>query len=156
MNKPRIIRNTDKSYPCVHCGSEQSSIIREDPKGDQRAARVKCNDCNGTYVAGDSIDAQAAGAIPDGPPNLPPVPEYDEPMPAPDEVIIEEAPKVQQEVDRKIPRIPSYVFISKDRLTTEFSTKKSFRKTLLKWETSTEKFDVFELTPKSFSIKIDI
>lgn len=147
-----ITPNTDKDLPCVSCGGP-GNIIREgaDP-------RLKCLRCNFLYNGSDSEAAKEAGNIPDGPPVIPDttLPKVDRNLREP----ITDLPKVSQEIPpsslAKIPRTPSYVFISKDRTGVEFATKKTLKQIALRWETQGRTFDCFELNPKKVSAKVTI
>ena len=144
------MRNTDKEYPCLNCG-QLGNVIREGPTPSE--TRIKCNSCGFMYNASDSIAAKEQGAIPDGPPDI-------TPEPAPEKKPITPYVGLKKAGEPlpigKIPRTPSFVLVSKDRTKTEFATKKSLRQLVLKWEYESISFDVFELTPKAVSTKVDI
>lgn len=156
-----LTSNTEKTYPCIFCGSKSANIIRE--SSSLESTRIKCNDCNGVYAASDSKELQEKGQLPDGPPVV------QEPVqpaskdgggrdpvvrdqPSKDAVVSENRPS-----DRgSVPRTPSFVFISKDRAITEFYTRRDLKKAVLSWEHRGVKYDVFELNPKKISAKVDI
>lgn len=154
-----VTSNTDKVYPCVMCGSESANIIREgaDP-------RLKCNNsrCNFMYNASDSTAAQEQGTIPDGLPELQAAPDpaanprtvvdkevvsQDHPTKGPTEYASEAA---------KLPRTITHLIIAKDRYGYDFCNKKNLNAKLLSWSAAGKTFDLYELTPKKVSAKIDI
>lgn len=136
------MKNTEKELPCVHCGSKDTSIIREgnDP-------RLKCNRCNGMFDASQSIAAQDAGAIPDKPPEL------QDPNPEP---TVKPKPESTAQAISKIPRSPVYVAITKDRQQAEFCTKRDLKKLILGLEAQGLSYDVFELTARKAEAKVHI
>lgn len=155
-----IMRNTDKDYPCTQCGSA-GNIVREGPD-----PRLKCSSCNFMYDASVSLEAQKAGAIPDGlPEEIREATAVDNPRRA-NEASDQTrdargssgvaAKGVHSAVSVKVPRSPSYCILSKDRKSFEFTTKKDFKQKLLRWIADDRKYDVFELHPKSVAAKIDI
>lgn len=150
-----FISNTDKTYPCVQCGSESANIVREgvDP-------RMKCTRCNFMYNASDSIAAKEAGEIPNEAAYTPPAePEPDtnprRPREEPTRDAANSTPSRVREA-ATVPRSPSYVFISKTRDRTEFATKKNVKQIAMRWQYEGVKFDLFELQPKAVSAKVDI
>lgn len=148
-----LIRNTDKNYPCVNCGAP-GNIVREGPD-----PRLKCTQCGFLYDASASKEAEDAGVVPDGPPKLDDTtPPLTPPLSSETKSIVERvAEKLESQASStKIPRSPSYVFVSKDRSLSEFTTKKNLKVTTLQWETSGRKYDVFELQPKQVSAKVHI
>lgn len=157
--RPHMRLNTDKEYPCLHCGT-LGNIVRESEDLEQR--RVKCNAprCGFTYSAADSLRAKEKGQIPNEP--LVSQPETSDD----DQVVPEELPEARPEPNRqevqkaastsKAPRTPSFVILSKDRLTSEFCTKKNLRERVIVWTAQEKKFDVFELTPKKVQAKLSI
>lgn len=148
----RIVRNTDKSYPCVNCGADDANIVREgsDP-------RLKCNRCNFMYDASQSKEAQEADAIPDGPPQIKEEPAYiDSSAELIESVPARIAPARAERVVTKVPRTPAYVLISKDRQRAEFTSSKDIDTAILRWKYEDVKFDLFELQPKKVTAKVDI
>lgn len=146
--------NTTQELPCVICGS-LGNIVREAPNPHE--TRVKCNSCGHTYSKQDSLDAKQAGAIPDAPPEnvekFKPIP-TEEVVPPP---LPEHSPSKNIDVTGtlSVPRTPAFVFVSKDRKTVQFCTKKDLKKTALQWETLGKRYDMFELQAKKVSAKIE-
>ena len=159
----RILKNTDKIFNCVQCGAETSNIVREDPKGTN--PRLKCTGCNFLFDAQDAEAAKEAGAIPVSSPEtlakaVDPeveihsssgnktiaVPEFENHTPS---------EEMGMFTVNKIPRTPTYVFIAKDKSRVEFCTSKEVKKLALKWEQGGS-YDVYELNPKQFDVKVDI
>lgn len=156
--------NTEKSYPCIHCGSESANIVRE---GDD--PRLKCNQCNGMYQASQSIALQEAGGLPE-----PHEPTAEEKLRADKAKKMEEREPIEktretakaeqstdeqdyQRVERRpgIPRTPNFVLITKDRKDFRFVTQKDLKKVVLEFEAREKKYDVYQLTPKQASVKVD-
>lgn len=149
MALAHVIKNTDKEFPCVNCGSQNVSIVREgtDP-------RLKCNapGCGFTFNGSDSLDAKAKGSIPDAPPVL----QDPSPERTPD-FLGDPNPLIYTEtVVKKLPRTLSYVIVSKDRTKHEFCNTKELKKLVLKWETSGKPYEVFELQSKQITARVDI
>lgn len=144
--------NTTQNLPCVLCGAP-GNIVREAPN--QSDVRVKCSSCGHTYSKMDSLDAQAAHQIPEyaGPAPEPAYhPEQEVMPPSP------EPSRSQNSTDTgtlAVPRTPAFVFVSKDRKTVEFCTKKDLKRKALQWETTGKTYDMFELLPKKVSAKIE-
>lgn len=156
-----IISNTEKVYACIFCGSRSANIVRE--ASSLEATKVKCNQCSAVYTASDSKELEERGGLPDGLPDIPEavhtgdigrrdgveIDARENDLPVSGDPI---APLKQS----SLPKTPSFVFISKDRTTTEFCTKRELKRTVLAWTHLGTKFDVYELHPKKISAKIDI
>lgn len=154
MSAVRMMKNTDKEYPCTNCGSINSNIVREGAN-----PRLKCSDCNFMFNGSDSLAAKEAGAIPDGPPEIqePFIPE----PPVEAERSSADVPTVNGgtgtgEASIKVPRTPSHVFIAKRRDKVEFCTKKDLKRVAVKWQYENIPHDVFELLPKTIRAKVEI
>lgn len=157
-----IIKNTDKSYPCTNCGSENVSIVREDSQN----PRLKCNTCNFMFNGQDSLAAKESGGLKGSS-------EEELALAAEPEIYtIEEKPETWASVEtprtstgevsaklytssKAIPRSPAYLFITKDRRTQEIVSQKDFKKTVLRWETGA-KYDCYQLSPKQVGVKVEI
>lgn len=155
-----IIKNTDKSYPCTNCGSENVSIVREDSQN----PRLKCNTCNFMFSGQDSIAAKESGGLKGSS-------EEDLALASDPEVYtIEEKPEAWSPAPRTptgevsaqlytspkaIPRSPAYLFIAKDRMSQEIVSLKDFKKTVLKWE-QRGKYDCYQLSAKQVGVKVEI
>lgn len=156
--------NTEKVYPCIHCGSESANVVRE---GDD--PRLKCNQCNGMYQASQSLALQQAGELPE-----PHEPTTEEKLRAEQAAKIaerepiekakdterfeyptsqEDSPRVERRVG--IPRSPDFVLVTKDRKDYRFVTKKDLKKVVLEFESREKKYDVYQLTAKQASVKVD-
>ena len=160
----KLLNSTDKSYNCVHCGSGNIQVIRNDSKTGN--SKLKCSDCNFLFTSEDAESAKKAGAIPASSPEalakasdpeievhkLPTtartidVPKFEKDL---------KAPQLLAFTTNKIPRTPTYVFVSKDRTRVEFCNSKEVKKLALKWEQGGS-YDVYELSPKQFDVKVDI
>lgn len=152
--KVQMISNTDKEYPCVNCGGTNVSIIREGHN-----PRLKCNACSFLFDGANSLAAQEADAIPESSPEtleaaFEPDREYAAVIDEPDKPVITNVSQVPHKVP--IPKLPKYVFISKDRKYFNFVTEKSLKSQALSWEASGRKYDLFELTAKKSVVKLDI
>ena len=159
----KILPSLDKTYSCVQCGVDNNSVIQKDPKGKNH--RLKCNSCGFLFNSQDADAAKEAGAIPSSSPETlaaasdPEVEIYASPKESktsrfPSEPVGPK-PKELAVFANKIPRTPSFVFVSKDRSRAEFCNFKEVKKVALKWE-QWGKYDVFELNPKQFDVKVDI
>lgn len=147
-------RNTDKEYPCVNCGSINANIVRE---GDD--PRLKCNECGIMFDGSASLEAKEADAIPDSAPEI----AEDNPrevQPRGKERGVQLSNDLQPLFDankpKKIPRYVDYVFISKDRKQYEFISERDLKKIALKWESEGKKYELYQLTSKKSSVKVDI
>lgn len=145
--------NTEKRYLCTNCGSP-GNIIREGSN-----PRLKCTSCSFMYDASDSISAEEAGLIPEGPPKLQES-QYEQ-QPPNDELQIEKS-RVSESTGSEtyqhmqdVPRLPSYVFISESG-ETEFTGKREFKKAVLRWEHLGKKYKVYELNQVKVSANISI
>lgn len=109
-------------------------------------------------MASDSKAAEDAGAIPSEAPQIEPTePVTSNPRSS---TLQKDTPKVEStnEVNKqfKVPRTVNYVFLSKDRKQVEFIPARDLKKVALKWESKGRGYELFELTPKQSSVKIDI
>lgn len=149
----QIIANTSKEYPCIMCGGP-GNIIREDAVN----PRVKCRNCNFMYDAKDSQELAERGQIPSGPPDLPEIEEENANVniDKPNTYNGSNNTATDQRGTLSIPRSPSHIFITKDRKIFEFTTEKDFKKKLLKWESSSRRYDVFQLMKFEYSVKVDV
>lgn len=158
-----FINNTDKEYPCTNCGTASGNIVREgtDPK-------LKCLSCGFLFLVSDSESAKNAGQLPTEP-IRPSTQTLDESTIAKLQVRANESNVQdsirQQTSDRsnipttsypKLPRSPSYVFLTKDRRRSEFCSKKYLKSITLRWESEGLRYDVFELVSKKVETKINI
>lgn len=151
----RIMANTSKDFPCTQCGNP-GNIIRENVSPELR--KLKCLTCGFMYTEADSSRAVEAGEIPDEPPTLQPEPVHDQ-VESPSirkEVRPNLPTRTEARVDKKLPRTLSYVVVSKDRSDYTFTTKKGLKQVIFQWETDGKKYEVFELTPKAVTAKVDI
>lgn len=148
----------DKEYPCTHCGSESYTVVRQDDKN----PRLRCSSCNFVYSGEDSEKAVNSGAIPESSPET--LAKAAEPhREIADEY--EETPTTGEPFNRttpvpatniNIPRTPKFVFLSKDRKRSEFSTQKDVKSVALRWEAEGINYEVYELTPKKFEVNVNI
>lgn len=158
----QFIKNTDRDYKCVRCGSPDVNIIREsaDP-------RLKCLRCNFMFDASQAQGAVEAGALPSEP--IPDDVPLSEPIRrnTPTEGESKDDQRAQDplqngsrarkdKLHKPIPRSPNYVFISKDRSQMEFCTEKNVVTTTLRWKSQDINFDLFELTAKTSTVKVNI
>lgn len=158
MNRPHIRANTDKLYPCTNCGA-QGNIVREGDTPELK--RLKCLRCNFMYSAADSIAAVEAGEVPDGPPKLQPTP-----TPPPPSRDGDRSPAAHPSghesgaasIQRGIqaPRTLRYLVVAKDRSTYEFANAKQLKGVVFQWEAKGASYEVFELSPKEVTAKVDI
>lgn len=156
-----MIRNTDKEYFCVHCGSDQTTIVRESPD-----PRLKCLRCNGLFDASQSTAAKEANALPDGinpaaeDPSIPDATSFKRDSASVQGAGVSSGSTTSKsrvvEASGRVPRTPNYVLVSKDRTRTEFTTSKDIKRVVLRWQYEDVKFDVFELQAKQVSAKVDI
>lgn len=158
--------NTDKDWPCVHCGSQSFNIVREAQGGNP--ARLKCNVCNGMYDSTDSEAAKEADAIPD-PANPPAVREPElvdnaasnprVATPNPRDAKSDPNPETERVRSvaplSSIPRSPDYVLIAKNRQAVEYVTKKNLKKAILKWEAEEVNYDLYELKATQAAVKVE-
>lgn len=162
MTNFKPINQDNTVYPCVQCGSENVKIIRSDAQN----PRCRCGSCGFVFNGADSLAAEKAGAIKAS--SAESLASAEEPTSKTYEPgAIEEAEKTMTEylqtpyatlvedAGLRIPRTPSFVFLSKDRRRYEFCTKKTLKRTAMKWEL-TGPYDVFELAAKKFDLKFDI
>lgn len=150
-------QTTDKEYPCTHCGSKSYTIVRQDDKN----PRLKCASCNFIYSGEDSERALNSGEIPESSPET-----LAEAADAHREVAKDrpETERLQEAepfhsppaTDINIPRTPKFVFLSKDRKRSEFSTQKDVKAVALRWEAQGINYEVYELTPKKFEVNVNI
>lgn len=151
-------QTTDKEYPCTHCGSKSYTVVRQDSKN----PRLRCSSCNFVYSGEDSEKAVNSGAIPESSAET-----LAEAADAHREVAdeYEATSRTQEPVDRRapvpatninIPRTPKFVFLSKDRRRSEFSTQKDVKSVALRWEAEGINYEVYELTPKKFEVNVNI
>lgn len=160
-----LLKNNDREYKCVTCGSDNVSVIREDKED----PRLKCNSCNFLFNASHATAASKAGAIPESSPeSLAGAQEPETIRHDPNSFSSDLAPLewgASGDDSRRsfqfggnaktVPKTPAYVFISKDRLLTEFSSRKDVKSAALKWAQNGP-FDAFELVPKKFEVNLDI
>lgn len=161
MSTVHMFKNTEKSIPCTNCGSEHTSVIREAPSAEDK--KLKCLRCNFLFTEADSLGAQSAGSIPDGPPELDPQQEITqnwikEGKKSPEDEVSTGRGPGNNLIGKTIPlpRTITHIIISKDRFGYDFCNKRTLKKTILSWEHAGKKYDVFELHPKKVSAKIDI
>lgn len=164
----QFIKNTDKSYPCTQCGVDSPSIIREDPKGGSNP-RLRCGACGFMYDGKDSLAATEAGAI--KPSSEDSLAMASEPEESTIESPIQEAQReaanarrvqpgqthyspFNQVVVDPVPERPAYVFVSKDRKTHEFCTKKDLHPTAIRW--SVKPHNVYELAKLNLNVKVEV
>lgn len=158
MSQVHLYTNTTEDLPCTNCGSP-GNVVREANVPEDK--KLKCHACGFMYSAADSIAAKEAGAIPDEPP----------------EINHAQGAEIQPEVDSRdsgptetgwapaggpsrssiaIPKRPTFVLVSKDRTQSEFAGAKTVKSIILRWEYEGRKFDLFELTPKKASTRVDL
>lgn len=153
MSNVRMMRNTEKTLLCTHCGAP-GNVVRE--SDDPAQKKLKCLRCNFMYTAADSEAAHAAGAIPDGPPPEPQPEERERNVRQVREDSTKRVDPLPEVSVTKIPRTPSYVFISKDRASSEFTTKKNVKAVALRWEYEGISYDMFELSLRRVNANIEI
>lgn len=150
------LQNTSEDLPCTNCGGP-GNVVREANVPEDK--KLKCHRCGFMYTAADSNAAKAAGAIPDGEPQLDQR-QGEGIKPAVDSADLAGRP-VSQNSDvlpsrGKITRTPAYVLISKDRMDSEFANSKNVKQVILRWEYEEKKFDIYELTPKQAKTKVEL
>lgn len=160
-----ILKTNNEAYRCIQCGAEEISVIREDPK--KQNHRLKCGGCGFLFSVENAQNAEKAGAIPaSSPESLANAADPETEIHTPSEQAARSVrtfpsepqgvkPKEIAVFANKIPRTPTYVFVSKDRTQAEFCNSKEVKKLAMKWE-QRGKYDVFELNPKQFDVKVDI
>lgn len=153
-----ITTNTEKTYPCIRCGSKQANIIRE--ASSLSETKVKCSDtnCNFVYTAQDSKELEEKGQIPNGPPAIQESVQTKEERSA-DRIPRDSHTPAAEHISggaTGLPRSPAFIFISRDRTRSQLCTKRDLRKQTLAWEHEGVKYDVYELQPRKVSAKIDI
>lgn len=156
-----FINQTTDPYPCVNCGADDYTVIRQDASN----PRLKCNRCKFTYNGADSLAAEEAGAIPTS--SAETLASADEPLR--EHTSTNELQAAQPRIDvrderaayaspmvQKIPKSPAYVFISKRRDRVEYATEKDVKAVALRWESEGPNYDVFALAPKKFEVTLEI
>lgn len=160
MATVKAMSNTTQNLPCVLCGAS-GNIVREAPN--PADCRVKCNSphCGHTFSKQDSLDAQAANAIPENNFDFRDI-EESQPPPAPQKEVVPSPPPEHSPSKKSgamgtldVPRTPAFVFISKDRSHVEFCTKKDIKKVALQWETTGKSYNLYELHSKQVTAKIE-
>lgn len=151
-----------ETYACTSCGNGNYTVIRPDASN----PRLKCSGCSFVYNGADSVAAQKAGAIGSSSEStLATAGEPERETLGERRVQIESqsvgasAPALAFE-HTNVPARAKYVFVAQrgakapTTAGVEFCTAKEVKRVALKWHGVHHK--VYELTPKSFDVKVEI